>query len=94
VDELGDAVGGLPMVWLALVDMEPVGLEVPAEKMLDAALGYFVSPAGDLMLTTHDVADGLCIECNHLALGDEFEIVTWGRFARRGKRPGDAELRL
>ncbi|HEV7492927.1 hypothetical protein [Baekduia sp.] len=81
VDELRSVAGSVTMVWLALVDSEPIGVEVQAQVLLDAAMSYLVSRAGDLMLATGDVADGVCVERNHLATGDEFEIVTWGRFA-------------
>lgn len=80
IDDMRAATHGLSVVWLALVDAEPVGVEVPANAVLEAGLSYLVSPAGDLMLTTPDLADGACIELNHLATGDEYEVVTWGRF--------------
>lgn len=80
IDDMREAADGLSVVWLALVDAEPVGVEVPATAILEAGLSYLVSPAGDLMLTTPDLVDGACIELNHLATGDEYEAVTWGRF--------------
>lgn len=67
-------------VWLALMAGDPVGIEVPAAAVIESALDYLVSPAGDLMLATPRGTDGLCIELNHLAMGDEYEMVTWGRF--------------
>jgi hypothetical protein len=81
VDGMREAMGGMSVAWLTLVDSEPVGVVVPADAVLGAALGYLVSPAGDLMLTTLDLGDGACIELNHLPTGDEYESVTWGRFA-------------
>ncbi len=81
IDELRDAASGVRMVWFALADTEPVGVEVPAAPILAAGFSYLVSPAGDLMLATQDLADGVCIELNHLATGDEYEVVTWGRFS-------------
>lgn len=78
IDDLRSAASGWTVVWLALVDSEPVAVEVPADAMLGAGLSYLVSPAGDLMLATRHLADGACIELNHLATGDEYEIVTWG----------------
>lgn len=80
IGDMRGATHGLSVVWLALVNSEPVGVEVSADAVLEAALSYLVSPAGDLMLTTLDLADGACIELNHLATGDEYEVVTWGRF--------------
>lgn len=81
LDEIADALDGLSVVWLALVDSEPVGVELPAGVLLRAALTYFVSGAGDLMLTTRDTLDGVCVELNHLPTGDEYEVVAWGAFA-------------
>jgi hypothetical protein len=82
VDEVREATSGMTVVWLALVNSEPVGVEAPADELLVAGLSYLVSPAGDLMLTTRDVSDGICVERNHLAEGDEYEIVGWGVFSR------------
>jgi hypothetical protein len=82
VDEVREATSGMTVVWLALVNSEPVGVEAPADELLGAGLSYLVSPAGDLMLTTSDVSDGICVERNHLAEGDEYEIVGWGVFRR------------
>lgn len=78
VEGLRDFLAGDPLIWFTLVNGEPVGAEVPAGPVLSAALGYLVSPAGDLMLTSSDLTNGICIEFNHLATGDEYEIVTWG----------------
>lgn len=82
LDRLSDALGSLSAVWLAFVDSEPVGVETSARSLIRVALTYFVTGAGDLMLTTWDAADGLCLELNHLATGDEYEMVVWGAFAR------------
>jgi hypothetical protein len=60
---------------------EPIGVEVPAGPLLSAALAYFVTRAGDLMLGTRDAADGICIELNRLAEREEYEVVAWGVFA-------------
>jgi hypothetical protein len=81
IEELRKASSGLTVVWLALVKSEPLGVEVPADVLLGAGLGFLVSPAADLMLTTSDLAHGVCIEFNHLDAGDEYEIVTWGIFS-------------
>lgn len=81
LDKVSDGLGHLTVVWLASVDAEPVGVEVPAAALLRAALAYFVTGAGDLMLTTRNAADGICVEFNHLATGDEYEVVAWGVFA-------------
>ena len=81
LDQVSDTLGSLPVVWLALVDGEPVGVEAPSDALLRAALTCLVTGAGDLMLTTRDTADGLCVEFNHLATGDEYEVVAWGVFA-------------
>ncbi len=70
----------MPVVWFTLVDAKPAGAEVPTEALLDAGLDYLVSRAGDLMLTSTDSSHGLCIELNHLATGDEYEIVGWCAF--------------
>lgn len=80
VDELRDRASDATVVWLTLVNGEPVGAEVPARSLLAAGLDYLVSRAGDLMLTSRDVSDGVCIELNHLVDGDEYEIVGWGLF--------------
>jgi hypothetical protein len=81
LDTLADALDGLSVVWLALIDSEPVGVKLSADVLLRAALTLFVSRAGDLMLTTRDGRDGVCVELNHLATGDEYELVAWGAFA-------------
>lgn len=80
VDELRDCASGATVVWLALVNGEPVGAEVPAGSLLAASLDYLVTRAGDLMLTSRDVSDGLCIELNNVVDGNEYEIVGWGLF--------------
>jgi hypothetical protein len=82
VDEVREGTSGMTAVWIALVNSEPVGVEAPADQLLAAGLSYLVSAAGDLMLTTGDVADGICIERNRLPEGDEYEIVGWGVFSR------------
>lgn len=82
VESIADGVEGMRAVWLALVGLEPVGFEVPAAELLRSAPDYLVSSAGDLMLATESANDGICIELNHLASGDEYEIVTWGAFQR------------
>jgi hypothetical protein len=84
IDDLRVAASGLTVVWLTLVSSEPVGVEVPAEPLLDAALGYLVSRAGDLMLATPSLTDGLCVELNHQHPQDEYSIVAWGRFSGAG----------
>jgi hypothetical protein len=81
LDTISDAVDSLRVVWFATVDSEPVGVEVPAAPLLRAALAYFVTRAGDLMLVSPDAASGICVELNHLATGDEYEVVAWGVFA-------------
>jgi hypothetical protein len=80
-DSLRDATSGLAVVWFASVGQETVAVEVPADPLLAAGLDYLVSRAADLMLTTRDLADGLCMGLNHFASGDEYELVTWGRFS-------------
>jgi hypothetical protein len=80
VEALRERTYDTTVVWLALVNGEPVGMEVPAGALLHAGLDYLVSPAGDLMMTSPDASDGLCIELNHTATGDEYEIVGWGSF--------------
>lgn len=80
IDELGAAASGRRLVWLGIAHSEPIGIEVPADALLEAALDYLVSPAGDLMITSRDVRDGICIELNSVAAGAEYEIVTWGSF--------------
>ena len=82
IEELRVGTAGATVVWLTLVASEPIGVRVPADPLLAASLDYLVSPAADLMLTTPDAKDGLAVERNHLATGDEYEITTWGRFAR------------
>lgn len=72
---------GERVVWLALVDSEPVGVDVPANKMLHSATAFFVTRAGDLMLSTRDAMSGICVELDHLEHGDEYELVEWGIFA-------------
>jgi hypothetical protein len=81
LDELADALHDVSAVWLALVDSEPVGIETPASALLRGALTYLVSAAGDLMLTTREPRDGICVELNHLPSADEYEVVAWGAFA-------------
>lgn len=81
LDEFSDALGSVRVVWLSLVDSEPVAVGVFAGELLRAALTYFVTSAGDLMLTTRDANDGICVELNHLHTGDEYEVVAWGDFA-------------
>jgi hypothetical protein len=80
--EVARDVTGLPVVWLFQADSEPVGVEVPADPVIRSALTHFVSRAADLMLATRDVTDGLTLELNHYQEGDEYELVTWGRFRR------------
>jgi hypothetical protein len=82
LDQLREATSGMTVLWLALVNSEPVGVEAPADQLLGAGLSYLVSPAGDLMLTSTDLSDGICVERNHLPEGDEYEIVGWGVFQR------------
>src|SRR6266540_989659 len=41
--QVADSFDARSVVWLALVDSEPVGFEVPADAILRAALTYFVS---------------------------------------------------
>jgi hypothetical protein len=81
LNRISDALGPLVVVWLAMVDSEPVGVEAPAAPLLRGALAYFVTRAGDLMLATRDAANGICVELNHVATGDEYEVVAWGVFA-------------
>lgn len=81
VELVRSATAGMNVVWFAYMDSEPVGIEAPSETLLGAGLSYLVSPAADLMLTTKDVANGICIEQNHLAEGDEYEVVGWGLFS-------------
>jgi hypothetical protein len=82
LEAIRDATVGRRLIWLVLMDAEPVGLEVPASSMLDAALDHFVSGSGDLMLASPGAVDGVCVELNHLATGVEYEIVTWGRLSQ------------
>lgn len=81
LDEVAGAAGDFSVVWLALVETEPVGIRVPAGPLLRAALAYFVTRAGDLMLVTHDGEHGICVELNCHVTEDEYEVVRWGRFA-------------
>jgi hypothetical protein len=78
VAELRDATSETRVIWFGLVNSQPVGIEVPARPLLEAALDYLVSRAGDLMMATTDATGGLCIEFNHLPDGDEYEITSWG----------------
>jgi hypothetical protein len=80
VEDLRGRAADTTLIWLALVNGEPVGVEVPAALLLGAGIDYLVSRASDLMLTSWDVSDGVCLEFNHLATGDEYEIVGWGLF--------------
>ncbi len=66
--------------WFAYSDGVVVGFRVPSARLLDSALEYFVTPAGDLMLASRSADDGLCIEANRTQAGIEYEIVVWGRF--------------
>lgn len=63
-------------------------MELSADVLLRAAMAYFVSAAGDLMLTTRNASNGVCVEFNHLAKGDEYEIVAWGRLRRVSRHTG------
>lgn len=85
LSQIAERVGNGSAVWLALSDSEPVGIEAPAAPLLRAGATYFVSSAADLMLASRSLADGLAVELNHLAAGDEFEIVAWGRFSTSGR---------
>jgi hypothetical protein len=78
---LAERLGDERVAWLALADSEPVGVDVPANKMLQSAMAFFVTKAGDLMLSTRDARSGICVESNHLGHGDEYELVEWGAFA-------------
>lgn len=83
IDLTCEAVQTTDAVWFALIDSEPVGIEVPAAHLLRVALTMFVSSAGDLMLVTRDATSGICLELNHLATGDVYEVIAWGLFAVR-----------
>lgn len=74
-------VGADSAVWLAFIESEPIGIEAPAAPLLQAGPTYLVSSAADLMLTSRSVTDGIAVELNHLPVGDEFEVVAWGKFA-------------
>jgi hypothetical protein len=80
LSDIREAVGSRRVVWLPVVDSEPVGVEVRADGVLGAALACFVTRAGDLMLASRDTADGICVELNHFATGDYYDVVTWGFF--------------
>lgn len=81
LDSIAERVDGMRVIWLMLADSEPVGVELPAAAPLRAALTYFVSRTGDLMLTSRDGSDGICLELNRRPTGDEYEVVAWGAFA-------------
>jgi hypothetical protein len=73
----------MPAVWLELAGDEPVAVEVTAGHMLRAGLTYFATRAAgpDLMLTSRNTNDGICVAFDHLPWGDEYEIHAWGAFA-------------
>jgi hypothetical protein len=81
LDNTADTLGGLRVIWFALIDSEPVGVEVAAAVLLRAASVYFVSAATDLMLASRDTNHGISVEFNHLPSGDQYEVVAWGAFA-------------
>jgi hypothetical protein len=82
LDAVADMCGLTKMIWLVHVDSNTVGVEVQADLLLRAAVTYFVSFAADLMLTSPDAANGICVELNHLPERDEFEVVAWGALSR------------
>lgn len=81
LNALADTGGASRAIWFTLVDSEPVAFEVEVAMLLRAALAYVVSPAGDLMLTTRDLADGICVELANRESWREYEVVSWGAFA-------------
>jgi len=84
LDCIREELDDVPAVWLVLVDQHPVGIELAAKALLPYATGLLVSRAGDLMLTSFDARDGLCVELNYQPWGDEYESAAWGVFERGG----------
>ena len=80
LERTAELIGDKKVLWLPLVSSEPVGIEVRADQMLRSAGAYFVTRANDLMLSTPEAADGLCLELNHLAEGNQYELTIWGTF--------------
>lgn len=81
LDAIALSVGDLRAVWLALVDGEPVGIELAVGPLLTAGLSYMVTPAGDLMITARDLSSGFCAEFEHLPDLDQYAVAAWGAFA-------------
>lgn len=75
---IADFIGDTNAIWLALATNEPAAMKVPAAPLLRSASTYLVTRAGDLMLVSADTNDGICVELNYSATGDEYEISAWG----------------
>lgn len=68
-------------VWLHKYAATTGAVIVPLAPVLRQALRLFVTRESDLMLCTTGATDGLCVELNQLAQGDEYELSAWGLFA-------------
>jgi hypothetical protein len=81
IDQLRHTTADERLIWFTLADDEPIAIEVPAGPVLNAALPYLVSRANDLLLASHNLEDGVSVELNYVPPGNEYEMVTWGRFS-------------
>ena len=79
---LADIFGETRVVWLHKYAAATGAILVPFSPVVRQALKLFVTREADLMLTTGDVTDGLCIELNQMPHGDEYEWSAWGAFAK------------
>lgn len=80
LERVADETPRVRAIWFSLFNQQPIGIELPAARLLRSSLGYIVTFAGDLMLSSRDAKDGICVEQNHAANGDEYELVSWGCF--------------
>jgi hypothetical protein len=76
-----DSLEEMDAVWLHKYAAATGAVVVPLEPVLRQALRLFVTRESDLMLCTKGATDGLCVELNQLAQGDEYELSAWGLFA-------------
>lgn len=81
---LGAWLGEIEAILLHKDDALTGAVTVPVAPVLTEALRLFVTNESDLMLSTDNARDGLCVELNQMPGGDEYEWSTWGVFAGDG----------
>ncbi len=88
--EVARSAGDRESVWLTYSDPVAIGVRVPAQALLSDSLTYFVTRASDLMLSSPDASDGICVELNAMPGRTQFEIKAWGAFETEPGENGPA----